>query len=88
MKNILTNWKTTSAGILSIIGAGYVIYNGHGSQESVMGGITGILAGLGLFFAKDGNVTGGTKQQPGVREIVPPETVAKNVEVVPMPEKK
>jgi len=62
---MFTNWKTTSAGLLLIIGGiSALIFANHPlTQEAIMGSATSILGGIGLLFAKDNNVTGGTKQQ-------------------------
>lgn len=61
------SWKTTTAGILSIIGGltrlGFAIKSGNFSEEAIMTSATAILTGLGLMFAKDSNVTGGSVQQ-------------------------
>jgi len=57
MSNMLKNWKTSAAGALMIL-------TGIGSLAGVKTGvdpnaaITSIVAGFGLLFAKDGNVTG------------------------------
>lgn len=59
MKKYLTNWKTTSTGIMAIIGAltrlGFAIKNKDLNEEAIMTVTTGILAGLGLIFARDFN---------------------------------
>lgn len=62
---MLKSWKTTSAGILSIVGAIVtVIYAPRPiSPEVITGALTAVLAGIGLLFAKDGNVTGGSVTQ-------------------------
>jgi hypothetical protein len=61
------SWKTTSAGILAIIGGVtrliFAIRSGDFSEEAIMTSATAILAGVGLLFAKDNDVTGGTIQQ-------------------------
>ena len=57
MSNIWKNWKTSSAGALMIL-------SGVGAMAGVKTGIDPnsasmtIMAGFGLLFAKDGNVTG------------------------------
>lgn len=48
------NWKTTICGIASVLG-GIKIYITTGDISAAMGTI---IAGLGLFFAKDYDVTG------------------------------
>jgi hypothetical protein len=63
----MKNWKTTSAGILAIVGGIVRLYfavkAGNVSEESVITTVTAILTGIGLILAKDSNVTGGTIQQ-------------------------
>lgn len=58
------NWKTTSAGILLIIGGIvrliFAFKAGNFSEESVMTSATTVTTGVGLLFAKDFNVTGTT----------------------------
>lgn len=58
-KLLLTNWKTTSAGVLAIIGGitrlVFAIQNKDLTEEAVMTVATGILAGVGLLFARDFN---------------------------------
>ena len=66
MKSLLANWKTTSAGIAAILtGLTGLI---HAANPDVPGpdlstSMVSILGGLGLIFAKDGNVTGGSVRQ-------------------------
>lgn len=60
----MTSWKTTSAGILAILGGLVTIYFGIQSgtldEAKITAAATAILGGLGLIFAKDSNVTGGS----------------------------
>jgi hypothetical protein len=73
-----TSWKTTSAGILAIIGAlvglFFAIKNKTVTAEVITGCVSGILVGVGLIVAKDGNVTGGTvsngKVPPPVKMLI------------------
>jgi hypothetical protein len=62
---MFTNWKTTSAGILAIVGAltgfVFVIINKQLTPETITTFTSALLIGIGLLFAKDGNVTGGDK---------------------------
>lgn len=56
------NWKTTLAGILSLVitvanAAQAILGGGHVDPAQAL---TGLTAGLGLILAKDHNVTGGT----------------------------
>jgi len=57
IKNLLTNWKTTSAGAILIAGSLVHIaflYKAHAVDEgSVMTALTGILGGIGLLAAGD-----------------------------------
>ncbi len=56
MKNLLKNWKTTLTGVVaiaSVVAATWMPqYADHVAQ------LTGVLVGLGLIAAKDGNQTG------------------------------
>lgn len=58
MKNIFKNWKTTLTGVGTIIAGVFTGLHGNWSMA-----VPQIIAGVGLIFAKDGNVTGGTTQQ-------------------------
>lgn len=55
------SWKTTSAGIVAITGSVVGVYFAYKANnltaEIVTGAITTLLAGIGLLFAKDGDVT-------------------------------
>jgi hypothetical protein len=63
----MKSWKTTSAGITALIGGLTGLYfawqANNLSAEIVTACATSIITGIGLIFAKDGNVTGGTIQQ-------------------------
>ena len=65
MKNFSASWKTTSAGLLSICGSivGFIfaVIHHQVTEAVVMACITGVVTGIGLLTAKDGDVTGGTK---------------------------
>lgn len=64
MKNFWTNWKTTSSGILLVIGSvAGLFFVPAITLPVIMTAATGTLGGVGLIFAKDGNVTGGTTPQ-------------------------
>lgn len=57
---IMKNWKTTSAGITSILGSvGIFIFSAPLTLNLFTTAVGGIVVGLGLLFAKDGDVTGG-----------------------------
>lgn len=63
----MKSWKTTSAGITMIVSGIVGIVFAAKKKELDEGVITvyisSVLGGFGLLFAKDSNVTGGTKQQ-------------------------
>lgn len=59
----MMNIKTTIAGLLAIIGGAKMCFSGQWEL-----GLTGIASGVGLVVAKDHNVTGGTKQQNGLKQ--------------------
>lgn len=64
MKSFFTNWKTSGAGALMImVGAASLAGIKSGAGMSADQAIASIIAGFGLLFAKDGNVTGGTTPQ-------------------------
>lgn len=59
MSNLLTNWKTTSAGLLLVlIAAGTLFIPGFAVPgfEGAPGAM--LVAGVGLIFGKDSNVAG------------------------------
>jgi hypothetical protein len=60
----MKNWKTTSTGLVMILGAianVYFSFKGNSlSQGVITGSTTAFLGGIGLLFSKDYNVTGGT----------------------------
>ena len=60
MKNLKKNWKTTSAGVVMIIGAivRLAVHQGTITEELIMGGVIAIVGGIGLIVAKDSDVTG------------------------------
>jgi hypothetical protein len=59
------SWKTTSTGILAIVGSvigGYFAYKaGNLNEGTIMALATSFLTGIGLLFSKDSDVTGGTR---------------------------
>lgn len=61
------NWKTTSTGITmivaGIVGFYFAFKGGQVNEGTITGSLTSVLAGIGLLFAKDNNVTGGTVVQ-------------------------
>lgn len=56
----MKNWKTTLAGIASIIGGISLFVNHPEQTEAAFAAVT---LGIGLIFAKDNNVTGGSVPQ-------------------------
>lgn len=64
---MMANWKTTAAGVAAIATALGDIANQfatHGWDANHLGlDMMGIANGIGLLFAKDMNVTGGTVKQ-------------------------
>ena len=66
MKNFFSNWKTTVAGLTAIAtGVSGIL---HAVYPEIPGpdlstAWASLVTGLGLLFAKDGNVTGGNVRQ-------------------------
>lgn len=55
------SWKTTSAGILTLVSVAVgLIFAPEITAPLIMASATSALAGIGLLFSKDSNVTGGT----------------------------
>ena len=71
----MKNWKTTSSGILLIIGAVVgVVFAPVITSVVIMAAATSAITGLGLLFAKDFNVTGGTTPAtPEAKSRIEPE---------------
>lgn len=63
----MKNWKTTSAGITMIVGGITGLYFAIKTQTvnegTITATLTAVLGGIGLIYAKDNNVTGGSVQQ-------------------------
>ena len=63
----MKNWKTTMAGILAISGGltrfAFALKSGAIDPEAITTTMTSILTGIGLIFAKDFDVTGGSVSQ-------------------------
>ena len=69
MKSFFKNWKTSIAGIGVLLGlASKISMMGFDPSSDILTGISAV----GLIFAKDGNVTGGTVQQ--FPTLTPPST--------------
>ncbi len=55
----MKNWKTNLVGIIIIVAGIVVFIRTNDYTQAALA----IAAGTGFFFAKDNNVTGGSKQQ-------------------------
>lgn len=57
MKKVFSHWKTTSIGIVSIVGGLtrliFAIKSGQFTEEAIMTTLTTILTGVGMLFAAD-----------------------------------
>jgi hypothetical protein len=61
------NWKTSLTGLGMVLAPLSDIVHGlttNGATIQWQLDVTGIIGGVGLLFAKDGNVTGGSVMQP------------------------
>lgn len=60
IKNLIKNWATTSAGIISIAGGILGLIRGINMYDEtvIIASITAILTGIGVMFSKQQNVTG------------------------------
>lgn len=56
LETLLKNWKTTLAGLVTI--AGVITATWLPQYADELAKVIGVLAGLGLIVAKDGNQTG------------------------------
>jgi uncharacterized membrane protein YhiD involved in acid resistance len=60
LKNLLTNWKTTSAGLTMIVGAVvHIIYALHSrslTESDCTGSLLAIIGGIGFLAAGDAGV--------------------------------
>jgi len=68
MNNLFKNWKTTSAGLVTIAG-GVSVYI-HDNTKFVEA-LTAVLAGIGLLFAHDGT----NIQSPGSKDFEKPSEI-------------
>jgi hypothetical protein len=63
----MKSWKTTSAGLSLIISGVAGLYFAYKTNSinpaTITTGTSAIFGGIGLIFAKDSNVTGGTVAQ-------------------------
>lgn len=55
MKNLIKNYKTTSAGVIMIAGAivRLAVHDGTFTEELIMGAVIAIVGGIGLIVAQD-----------------------------------
>lgn len=65
MKKLFSNWKTTSAGIVTIAGGVSLYIN---DNTKLVEGLTAVLAGIGLLFAHDST----NIQSPSNKDIQKP----------------
>lgn len=56
--NMFKSWKTLAMGIVTVASGIVLLFNGQNTE-----GLAAVTGGLGLIFAKDGNVTGGSTKQ-------------------------
>ena len=66
MKSIKANWKTSAAGALTMlagVGSLFGVSIAGLAPIDPTAALAMITGGIGLIFAKDGNVTGGTTAQ-------------------------
>lgn len=58
----MTNWKTTTAGVVTLVGSLVGLWtawkNNALTAEIITATVTGVMAGIGLLLAKDKDVTG------------------------------
>lgn len=61
MNRLLLNWKTSSIGILAILGGlvrvCFAITNHSFTEEAVMTALTTIVGGIGFLFTRDADVS-------------------------------
>ena len=77
MGALLVNWRTTIGGIATALSAAGALLNSlsTGNLSDILVAIPGILSGMTLMAAKDGNVTGGTKSAATGHKITMPVSV-------------
>jgi hypothetical protein len=63
MNFIVTNWKTSAAGLIVILLGALGTFAGIKVPGFDLEFLAALTAGIGLILAKDGNVTGGTVNQ-------------------------
>lgn len=80
IKNLVTNWKTSSLGLTMIIGAvthlAYKYKSGGVTEGDLTAAITAMLTGVGLIIASDGDKSA-TKAEAGeIKQAVAQNTAA------------
>lgn len=80
----MINWKTSFAGISAILTSIAALLHAIQTHDyiNLAAIIGGLSAGIGLLFAKDKNVTGGTTIQPTSQEVAVEKAVETKVAVV------
>jgi len=72
MKNLFSNWQTTSAGLVMIIGGVihlvFAVRSGNATEAVWTASLTAIVGGLGLIFA--GDAAKGKKELADAKEEV------------------
>lgn len=78
LNKLMTNWKTSSAGIGMILTAlAHIAHDyGAGCPINFVVDVPMLLGGLGLLAAKDSNVTGGTKSENNPPDTPQPKPLA------------
>ncbi len=68
MQNLLKNWKTTSAGLIMIIGSAvhlvFTVKDGTANENTWTISLTAIVGGIGLIFAGDSSAPPKTPPTP------------------------
>jgi hypothetical protein len=74
IKNLLTNWKTTSAGLTMIIGAVvhlvFHVLDGTADEATWKNDLIGVTAGIGLLCAGDAAASSSKKEVEDVKTAV------------------
>lgn len=78
MKKVFSHWKTTSVGVMAIVGGVirliFAIKSGNFTEEALTTSIGGILGGIGFILSADNTSTGTnpviTKETNGEEDLV------------------
>jgi hypothetical protein len=89
-QRLIANWKTTSAGVIMIVGAiVHLYFNRPLTEPMLMMGVTAIVGGLGLLFAGDANVSSVASDKNAVAvdriNTFGPDPEAEKLSVTPKP---